>query len=143
MTVRYDIKQVTRYILIRKGQKAVKVGFSTTPTATYDYDMTEFKRYDDAELAAYALIRDLGAQHDSLGLRGDDRPNFEVKPVTRYILTRTMNTDQGATVADLAEFKRRDDAERVMGTMRAAIHPVGAIDADNKPLGRDFKAVVK
>jgi hypothetical protein len=49
---------------------------------------------------------------------------YDIKQVTRYILTRTMNTDKGATVADLAEFKRRDDAERVMGTMRAAIHPV-------------------
>jgi hypothetical protein len=49
---------------------------------------------------------------------------YDIQQVTRYILTRTMNTDKGATVADLAEFKRRDDAERVMGTMRAAIHPV-------------------
>lgn len=49
---------------------------------------------------------------------------YDIKQVTRYVLTRTMNTDKGATVADLAEFTRRDDAERVAGTMRAAIHPV-------------------
>jgi hypothetical protein len=55
---------------------------------------------------------------------------YDIQQVTRYILTRTMNTDKGATVADLAEFKRRDDAERVMGTMRAAIHPVSEVAAD-------------
>lgn len=49
---------------------------------------------------------------------------YDIRQVTRYVLTRSIITDQGPGVADLAEFRRRDDAERVMGTMRAAIHPV-------------------
>jgi hypothetical protein len=49
---------------------------------------------------------------------------YDIKQVTRYVLTRSILTDKGETVLDMAEFKRRDDAERVMGTMRAAIHPV-------------------
>jgi hypothetical protein len=49
---------------------------------------------------------------------------YDIKQVTRYILTRSVITDKGDTVVDMAEFRRRDDAERVMSTMRAAIHPV-------------------
>lgn len=48
---------------------------------------------------------------------------YDIRQVTRYVLTRSLITNQGAGVADLAEFKRRDDAERVMGTLRAALHP--------------------
>jgi hypothetical protein len=49
---------------------------------------------------------------------------YDIKQVTRYVLTRSIITDKGDTVLDMAEFKRRDDAERVLGTMRAAIYPV-------------------
>jgi hypothetical protein len=108
MSTAYDIRQVTRYVLTREGQKAVKIGFSTKSSPTCAYDMSEFPRHDDAVIAAYALIRDLGAQHDSLGLPEDDRPNFTVKKVTRYVLVRRAPT--GAT--DIAEFKRRDLAEQ-------------------------------
>lgn len=127
MTVRYDIKQVTRYVLIKKGQKAARLGFTTITGATCDCDMSEFPNYAFATMAAYALIRDLGAQHDSLGLPEDDRPDFDVKKVARYILTRSIITDKGDDVIDMAEFTRRDDAERVAGTMRAAIHPVETV----------------
>jgi hypothetical protein len=63
---------------------------------------------------------------------------YDIKQVSRYVLTRTMNTDKGATVADLAEFTRRDDAERVMGTMRAAIHPV-----EVKPVAKSLSELQK
>jgi hypothetical protein len=47
---------------------------------------------------------------------------YDIKQVTRYVLTRSAITDKGDTVIDMAEFRRRDDAERVMGTMRAALN---------------------
>jgi hypothetical protein len=54
---------------------------------------------------------------------------YDIVQVTRYVLTRNVITDKGDAVLDMAEFKRRDDAERVMGTLRAAIHPVRALAA--------------
>jgi hypothetical protein len=49
---------------------------------------------------------------------------FEIKKVARYLLIRSIITDRGPDMIEMAEFKRRDDAERVMGTMRAAIYPI-------------------
>lgn len=58
---------------------------------------------------------------------------YDIKQVTRYVLIRNGDTD-------VAEFKRRDDAEHVMGTLRAAIHPVayeGVGTLESKPVEKD------
>lgn len=132
MAKRYDIRQVTRYVLVHEsGDK--NISSSDDLAQFWRQDRAEISRkaltatpelYREHMLATYAKaiesphpkVREMGAMALS---RIDETwsDKYEVKAVTRYVLTGGDGIDE---FHDIAEFKRYDEAKAVMGELNAA-----------------------
>lgn len=54
---------------------------------------------------------------------------YDIKQVTRYVLVRKPATEYAGSDMDVAEFKRHDEAERVLASLRAMSPEDAAKDA--------------